>query len=279
MIFSLIVPTINRIADLDIFFNSVLLLNFDLSKIEIIVVDQNEKGYLSDLIQKYDELNIIHIYSKRKGLSYNRNLGMRLSSGNIICFPDDDCQFYPDTFSTLYHITELNPSKCLFIGCIYDREKNIFRFKNWSSKNQNINTINFYFFSSSITMFIRKNSIVEFDEQMGVGAKYGSCEDVDFIYHILKKTKLSGFYSPLIQVNHADPKLTTMPLSKVKSYASGFGYFISKNFDLIKLYLLLLLLSKKFYQFVQYIILRKYSFNYFIAFFSGLYIGLLKRKI
>ena len=45
-------------------------------------------------------------------------------------------------------------------------------------------------------MFIKKEYILNFDENLGVGARFGSCEDADLIYKILEK----GIYTPKIEL-------------------------------------------------------------------------------
>ena len=274
--YSLIVATYGRVIELDLFLGSIAILNYDITKLEIIIVDQNPDGYLRDLLSKYINFNIIHYPSNKRGLSYNRNLGSSLSSGEILCFPDDDCHFYPDTFAELDNLVRSHRETPFFIGSIYSRKNNKYLFKNWPSHECDVTPFNFYLYSSSITMFIRKDFFIPFDENMGVGSIYGSCEDVDLIYRILKISNLNGFYSPLVQVNHPDPQISSMPLTKVNSYASGFGYFIRKEFNYIKGILLLLLLVKKFIQFIQSILKRNFKKKYFINFFLGLYTGLFK---
>jgi hypothetical protein len=126
-------------------------------------------------------------------------------------------------------------------------------------------------------MFIRNEYFIPFDEKMGVGTKYGSCEDADIIYRIIKKTKKNGFYSPLIQLDHPEPNISSMSLSKVYSYASGFGFFIRKDFDSIKFFYFLLLIAKKVFQFSLSCFVNKYQKDYFKSYFNGLYNGFLQK--
>lgn len=84
-------------------------------------------------------------------------------------------------------------------------------------KELDVNRFNSYFINSSITMFIKKEFILNFDENLGVGAKFGSCEDADLIYRILEN-KAKGFYTPKIELWHPEPNYQEISLEKVKNY-------------------------------------------------------------
>jgi glycosyltransferase involved in cell wall biosynthesis len=277
MIISLIIPTLGRVSELNNFLNSVQDTFFDINTLEIIIVDQNPKGYLIDILLKYKKLNIIHIYSNKKGVSLNKNLGASISTGDILCFPDDDCLYYSDTLTNVSNCFYSHPSVPFFVGSIYSRKYNKYLFKNWPVQDCQVTSYNSYLFSSSITMFIRKEYFIPFDENMGVGGKYGSCEDADIIYRLIKKTKKNGFYSPLIQLDHPEPNTSSISLNKVHSYASGFGFFIRKDLDSIKFFYLLLLIAKKVFQFFLSCFVNKYQKDYFKSYFYGLYQGLFQK--
>ena len=156
MIISLIIPTLGRVSELNNFLNSVQDSCFDINTLEIIIVDQNPKGYLVDILLKNKKLNIIHIYSNKKGVSSNKNLGASISTGDILCFPDDDCLYYSDTLTNVSNCVYSHPSVPFFVGSIYSRKYNKYLFKNWPVQDCQVTSYNSYFFSSSITMFIRK---------------------------------------------------------------------------------------------------------------------------
>ena len=86
--FSLIVCTVGRSQDI----LEQLLISLTIQKysdFEIILVDQNLDDRLISLVEKYsNSLNIVHYRSIIKGLSANRNIGIKIAKGNIICFPD-----------------------------------------------------------------------------------------------------------------------------------------------------------------------------------------------
>jgi glycosyltransferase involved in cell wall biosynthesis len=268
---SLIVATLGRNKELRDFLVSVEKLDYDLKRIEIIIIDQNQSDLLSDLDKSFLDLNIKIIKSNIKGLSLNRNIGLKNAIGRIISFPDDDCTLYPDTLSTVDKILE-DESIGFCLGRIFDRKKMVPIIKKWPSKSNAINKLNSYFLNSSITLYLKRELLITFDENLGVGSRYGSCEDADFIYRILKNGG-QGIYNPKLEVWHPSPDLERANLKKVENYASGFGYFVSKETDFTKLILLIGLLIKKMLQFFFARTPKKY-FNHF---FKGLIRGIIRR--
>lgn len=273
MKYSLIIATLGRKKELLEVIESIKNSDYDRSNLEIIIVDQNEKGFLDEELSKFEGLNIKHIRSDIKGLSYNRNIGLRYATGDIICFPDDDCKFYENTLLEVSNIL-LDSNMDFCMGQIYDREIKKDVIKKWSKKEFKVNRFNSYFINSSITMFIKKEYILNFDENLGVGARFGSCEDADLIYRILENNA-KGIYTPKIELWHPKPNYQEISLEKVKNYASGFGYFVRKNTDVIKVLLLFLLVGKKTIQFMMNILNKRFQKGYFKSFFSGLFTGLM----
>ncbi len=98
---SVIIPTYGRPNLLLRAINSVL--NQSYSNIEIIVVDDNNPGSLErdqtqKLLKKYIQENkIMYIkMDKNVGGALARNKGVEASSGELICFLDDDDEFLPN---------------------------------------------------------------------------------------------------------------------------------------------------------------------------------------
>lgn len=86
---SVIVPTYNRESDLENFIRSII--GQTVKPSELIIVDD---GNLNDppLKKECDDIGIAYIYYKKDkpGLTESRNIGVGLSSGDILFFFDDD---------------------------------------------------------------------------------------------------------------------------------------------------------------------------------------------
>ena len=245
---SLVLATINRTYDVERFLKSLTFQNYD--NFEVVIVNQNVDDRLNTIIDKFnDYFPIVHIRSD-KGLSKARNIGLSYVSGEIVAFPDDDCSYYPDTLTKVN--THFNENSAdIILGRIYDRTLNNNIIRNWSSKRKNINKYNFYYNSCSITIFLKKSSCIlnekkSFDERLGAGSCFPSCEDVDFIYRALLMKKVV-LYFPNIHLWHPEFSLKNADDSKIDkyslSYGLGFGAFIKKNRDFHTVLLFLLMIS------------------------------------
>lgn len=229
--FSLIIATYGRDRELDCFLNSILNIDYSLEKIEVIIVDQNKKLNLAPIINKYrSTLNIKYIKSNIMGLSKNRNIGIAEATGEIIAFPDDDCEYLKETLITVNNI--LLKNNCdLIMGKIIKRDGTD-SLRKWDSNECVVTKGNFYKKSSSITMFIRNSSMdVKLNERLGVGEKFGACEDADLIYRACKN-KLKVIYTPDVKVYHPHyDSRVNMCNEKVYKYGLGFGAMVRQNLD------------------------------------------------
>jgi len=233
---SLIIATIGRYDELDYFFKSLVGQNY--KDFEIIVVDQNEEGYLTPLLSQYSkEFEIIHLRSK-PGLSKARNIGIPAATGQIIGFPDDDC-FYDS--KTLFGINEIFSSNAL-IGvlkavhsppesCCEGKDVSI----NYLRQVSNRFSLMLGQWISFVIFF--KREIIEkvggFDENMGVGAEsvYNSGEETDYLLRALDSG--ARLYScNTVQVYHpVDYDTENLPksLKKANRYGLGRYYLLKKH--------------------------------------------------
>ena len=61
---------------------------------EVIIIDQSKDQKMHDFISLYkNTININYIHSSILGISLNRNLGIQQARGEILAFPDDDCEY------------------------------------------------------------------------------------------------------------------------------------------------------------------------------------------
>ncbi|MGL5593478.1 MAG: glycosyltransferase family 2 protein [Cetobacterium sp.] len=245
--FSLIMATINREKEVKDFFESLENIDYNLNDIEIVIVDQNKNGLIDKIVEEFKEkMCIKHLKSNLVGLSKNRNLGLDNSSGEIVCFPDDDCKILKNTLKKVEEKFKENTKIRIVLGRIID-EKGNDSLKKWDKFEKKLGRINFFSKVSSITIF-SKNTKIKFDEQLGVGAKFGSCEDMDYIYNILKYDE--GIYSPEIILYHPQADIKNFSQSKAYNYGLGFGAFFGKRKGLIYTSIYCCIIIKVFFKMI-----------------------------
>lgn len=93
MIFSVVVPTYNRLGNLKEVLEALRNQTVTKDEFEIIIIDDGSsdgtKEYLSSL--KWEIPRITVLYQQHRGPAAARNLGIDKSIGEIIAFTDDDC--------------------------------------------------------------------------------------------------------------------------------------------------------------------------------------------
>jgi glycosyltransferase involved in cell wall biosynthesis len=95
---SIVVPTYNRVENLQKCLNHLINLDYSKKLFEIIIIDDGSKdntwNFLKEFSKKYKFLNIFT--QKNSGPAKARNLGIKNSRGEIIFFVDDDVLVHPD---------------------------------------------------------------------------------------------------------------------------------------------------------------------------------------
>lgn len=226
--FSLILCTIGR-KDFVINFLSKISQQKNKS-FEIILVDQNNDNSLQAVTDDFPNLNIKYLKSK-KGLSVGRNVALKYANGDIISFPDDDCEYPSDILDKVEIIFDENDYSLISMKSIWKDKKE--SNGNFDSLSGEINKFNVLKRVISYTIFVKKDSInnLTFDEKLGVGAKsiFQCAEEVDFVLQVLSKNIKSYYFSnlfiyhPHVTNNHDDLLL------RLKKYEPGKCYFLIKN--------------------------------------------------
>lgn len=113
---TVIIPTKNRAKDLLVAVNSVI--NQTIVPHEIVIVDQSEASHseidIKSLVEK-TALKLLYIYDpKITGLVHAKQVGVANSTGDIICFLEDDIELEPLYIYAMNKAFVENPS---MIGC------------------------------------------------------------------------------------------------------------------------------------------------------------------
>lgn len=250
---SLIMATLNRKLEVKKMLNSLSKQTY--KNFEVIVVDQNKENFLEDIINSFENLDIKHIKIEKKGLSLARNIGLDYIDGDIVGFPDDDCQYKDDTLEEVikffYKNRKIGAVTGTAIGNINEKRKEdeitfIDKYSIWKK-------------GISFTMFFRKSvvdKIGKFDEALGVGSGtlFGSGEETDYMLRIIEKkipicntSKILVYHPP---IEKWDDNIIH---KKIYSYAKGRMYVLKKH-NYSKLYIF----SSRCYSIIK---LLRYFYN------------------
>lgn len=217
MMISLITATIGRTKEVRVLLESLCRQSY--KDFELIIVDQNEHREIEIIADDYrKKMNIIYVRSCRKGLSHNRNIGLKYVQGDIIGFPDDDCFYDSNLLETVNDIFRKNSEKVklVSVGAKDTLTNSVFIGENgffFDRKSLLYNCISYNF-------FIRKAEGLEFDEALGVGATFGSGEETDFLWSFFKKGDV-GIMSKSTFVNHP---MNDGPVNETRAYSYGLGF-------------------------------------------------------
>ena len=157
MKFSLIIATLGREKELYDLFES---LNKQTYKnFEVIVIDQNKDDRVFKCVQKYMKiLDIKYKKSLNRGVSYNRNIGIKLVEGDVVTFTDDDCTYNRELLENL--VSDFNRFHDFNIICyeIVDKNNNK-KLADFPDKITDINTKNIFKCAMSTSTFIKYKNI------------------------------------------------------------------------------------------------------------------------
>lgn len=236
MRFSLIVPTINRVNELERLFQSLTTQHHN--DFEVIVVDQNLDNRLEKLVTSYSQkFSILHLKQTKRGLSRARNLGKLHLKGNIIAFPDDDSVYPPTVLSQVADFFKNEAAWDGVIARIFDLndDKNAFEFCGGDDYSGVVDYWKGYTVGISHAMFFRASVVkyLDFDEDMGVGSQtpWGAGEDVDYLFQCLD-AGYRFYYDSQLKVRHPTPLKKNnfrQQIQREYSYGLGNGYLLGKH--------------------------------------------------
>ena len=232
MRFSLVVATINRNSELRQLLASLVEQRF--KDFEVIIVDQNDDCRLTPLVYEFSRhLKILHIKTPTRGASHARNLGIERANGDIITFPDDDCEYPPSLLWDVVNVFDKHPD----VGAIsiFSRDKRetggVARL---GRRFRKVTKYNVLWSCVEAGIFVRTDCLqdVRFDEDMGVGADspWWSDEGADFILQLLCR-QVVVYYFPHLVIYHPDPARGYDEKAILRSfrYGCGRGYYLQKH--------------------------------------------------
>lgn len=273
---SIIIPTINRINELESLLYSIQTYVKNITY-EVIIIDQNPKGYLDFLMYKFkDELNITHHLVDFKGLSKAKNFGVKIAKGDYLTFPDDDCKVFQETYSKALKLIDSKNVDIVFGRCIDDLgNDSVLNFKKES----------FYLNKNSMLgAFVEATGVIHkkvfekgffFDEKMGAGCFHGAEEGYDWLYRIFTDSNFKVYYSTDIVFYHPQvilDKGSTQTVKRAFTYSCGNAYLCKKHSFYFRYFKRLILIT---FLIPIFLIINRRKAKYYFSEFLGLLTGVI----
>jgi glycosyltransferase involved in cell wall biosynthesis len=167
----------------------------DFCEYELVVVDQSdgdESAAIVDRIAATDS-RVRLLRDRGKGASRARNAGVEVTTGDLIVFTDDDCEPRPAWLGTLVEALRAEPLVGIVFGTVLPA--NVDPAKGFivgfaPARRQRLTGRLAKLHDSGIgaNMAMRRMALAEtgaFDEMLGPGSYFPSCEDGDMAYRVL----------------------------------------------------------------------------------------------
>jgi len=248
----------HRLNEIKRFVNSIEKVSRDLY--ELIIICQDELGYLDEFYNDYSYLPI-NIYYSKPGLSHARNVGLHKAKGEILAFPDDDCVYTEHLIEDVVSFFMDNErADILSINC-FDLT-NSYKLPYVSIKRSGyLKKRDIFYGISSISIFHRKDNEIFFDEKFGLGSECYSSEEFDYVIRLMQN-RATLFFSDKYRVLHPDYKSVSYYKIKQKTKVNsiGHGCFLRKNFKLLGIFVPFeLIVVRPLFGFIFYLITFRYK--------------------
>lgn len=232
MKFSLVMATLGRSKEIERLFESLVAQRY--RNFELLVIDQNEDDRVRRLVDAFgDRLEIVYLRSE-KGLSRARNVGLQHVRGDVVCFPDDDCWYRPDTLAFVAEQFRLDPALRGVTGCSVDAEGTPSQGR-WATEVLAVDRYNIWTCATSYTIFLRAEAVNKagaFDEQLGVGSgsRWGAGEEVNYLLSVVS-AGMPVRYEPALRIHHPEPLMVMdeRAFQRARLYNRGFGRVLGLN--------------------------------------------------
>lgn len=231
---SMVMSTLGRTEEVLQFIAALEHLDHD--DFELIIVDQNPDARVSKACSALTPGFALHCIASphAKGLSRGRNIGLAQASGELVCFPDDDCIYPPQLLKKVLRCIEKTGADIVCGRAAAPDGRSINgRFEKGA---QQVDRRNVFTTQIEWVVFFKRrvfDGIQGYDEDIGVGADtpWQACEGPDITIRALN-AGFSVYYDPDLFAHH--PELDTRNpdsamQAKGRRYARGMGHVIRKH--------------------------------------------------
>ena len=229
MKFSLILVTLDRSKEIKECLNSLTVQ--EEQDFEIIVIDQSDNDKTKTIVERFNTLNIKYYAVDFKGLSKARNYGLQYAEGEYACLLDDDAIYTRNYLLQARKIIE--KYDCIVLsGIILSIEDKKTPFVKYScTQNESfLKAKDILNFCPSATLIFPIEAISKcgnFDERLGVGNKYASAEETDFLLRLYDQNYKIMFCN--LMVAYHPIKLVTN-IQSLYNHALGKGALFKIDF-------------------------------------------------
>ncbi len=226
---SLVTPTLGRTRELETLLEGFAAQTF--RDFEVILVDQNDDDRLAPIVARHAEtFTIRHVRSSVKNASHARNLGLNLAQGTITGFPDDDCEYLPDTMRRVVDYFDRDPRLALLCGVNRSDTGELLNGR-WTPRSCAIDERNVWTTLQGYNMWMLTAAAIDaggWDSAIGPGTPWGSSEEPDLGVRMLRRG-YRGFYDVNLVVRHPDKRLSEGATARAFDYGAGMGRVLRRH--------------------------------------------------
>jgi GT2 family glycosyltransferase len=223
---SIIVPTIDRHAELERFLASATAQRSD--RYEILVIDQ---GVTSAETVAARHRHVRFFRSSTSGLSHCRNIGIRHAAGDLLVFADDDCVLAGDYLATLSTYAPLLSDPLTFgFGNALNLEDDLPVVTTFNPSRATVGPWRCDTLCSISLVFNRTtfDRIGGFDERFGVGAPFPAGEETDLLLRMMAAGG-RGVHLDRLTIRHPSRARTPDLVRRYETYGFAHGALARKH--------------------------------------------------
>lgn len=201
---------------------------------ELIVVDQSDDQESAAVAQQAQVPFRVLTTTSARGACRGRNVGTQFARGQILAFPDDNCQYTSTTVAEVVSALAERPGVGILSGLLVTESGSPSMLR-WPSETTVITRKNVQQTAIEATMFVRREvftSVGGFDESIGVGSAgpYQAGEATDLILRALA-AGATGLFDPAIHIVHEDFREAVEAnfTQKMRGYGCGLGHVYRTN--------------------------------------------------
>jgi|GEM_PF-543551 Glycosyltransferases involved in cell wall biogenesis len=193
---------------------------------EVIVVDQHsDQNRVPGLLNTFRGTLPIVLTRSERGLSRARNHGLKLVTGDLVAFPDDDCLYPEGLIEWVVDWFESNYEYDILAVGAKDADGTMSG-NRWFQNSCDIKPMNAFrtTFSPSLFMCADLARSSQFDEKLGVGSgtPFGSGEETDFVLRLLRR-RARGRFDRTRHIVHPRRDMLSGSVTGPRALAYGVG--------------------------------------------------------